>query len=630
MLGGYVGKLLRVDLSAGTISEEPLPSDDILRKYIGGLGLGAKIIYDEVPLSVNALDPENRLVIMTGPLTGTNVPSASDWTVTSIRHELDSKTIQGSHSHGYWGAFLKMNGIDGIIFQGAASNPVYLWIHDGEVELRDASQFWGLDTHDTEDAIKAELGSESIVSVAAIGPAGENLVSSASIENDKHHAASKGMGCVMGSKKLKAVAVNRGPHKVTAAKPKELAQVAQTWRKAVVPQYVRAHAVRRVPPPDAPEAPYFTAGMNLSDPEWSKAARTAWMRDAQKWDVEVKSCWACPGPCSYVAKITTGPHAGYEATLNGGFENTEGGGMMAGVDEPGTVAYLTDLVDRLGIDSGTISSAIALAIEAYEAEILTREKTGGLELHWGDAEMTERLWRMAANQEGFGKVLSEGPKKTAEYIGGEALNMAVHAKGAGINLHDWRARPSIILGQMTAPAGPCWQGSLGVEGFPEPDLGITGMDPWSQVGKGEPLGKTQMRATFEDCNGVCWFAANLQARRIPGYHTWLAQTIAYATGWDDFSPEEVLEVGERVMNLQKVHAIRRGMTKADDLDIGPRLVDPHKTGLTKGLDIRPDLEYMVEDFYEGMGWDRESGKPLPETLRRLGLEDLIPDIHPEG
>ena len=175
MLGGYAGKLLRVDLSAGRISEEPLPSDDILRKYIGGLGLGAKIIYDEVPLHVKALDPENRLVIMTGPLTGTNVPSASDWTVTSLRHELDSKTIQGSHSHGYWGAYLKMNGIDGIIFQGAAASPVYLWIHDGQVELRDASRFWGLDTHDTEDAIKAELGvkkDDLHISVAAIGPAG--------------------------------------------------------------------------------------------------------------------------------------------------------------------------------------------------------------------------------------------------------------------------------------------------------------------------------------------------------------------------------------------------------------------------------------------------------------------------
>ncbi len=220
MRGGYAGKLLRIDLSAGTIADEALPSDDILRQYVGGLGLGAKIIYDEVPLNVNALDPENRLVIMTGPLTGTNVPSSSDWTVTSLRHELDSKVIQGSHSHGYWGAFLKKNGIDGLIFQGAAEKPVYLWIHDGEAELRDAGQFWGLDTHDTEDAIKAELGGEKNISVAAIGPMGENLVGSASIENDKNHAASKGMGCIMGSKKLKAIAVNRGPHKIPIADPK--------------------------------------------------------------------------------------------------------------------------------------------------------------------------------------------------------------------------------------------------------------------------------------------------------------------------------------------------------------------------------------------------------------------------
>jgi aldehyde:ferredoxin oxidoreductase len=626
MLGGYVGKLLRVDLSAGTITEEPLPSDDILRKYIGGLGLGAKIIYDEVPLSVNALDPENRLVIMTGPLTGTNVPSASDWTVTSLRQELDSKAIQGSHSHGYWGAYLKMNGIDGIIFQGASAKPVYLSIHDGEVELRDAGRFWGLDTHDTEDAIKADLGGERNISVAAIGPAGENLVASAAIENDKHHSASKGMGCVMGSKKLKAIAVNRGRHKVTAAKPKELAQVAHTWREAIMnsPMLIEQRPG---------EQPYFTVGKNYLDPVWARDEfRAASELEAQEnWNMTRKGCWACPGPCAYHAEIGTGPHKGYVATLNGGRENSEGAAAMAGVSEPGTIFYLTDLVDRLGMDSGTIGCSIGLAIEAYEAGILTKEKTGGLELHWGDGEMTEKLWRMAANQEGFGKILADGPKKTAEYIGGEALNMVAHVKGAGPNLHDWRSYPSLIVGQAVSPAGPCWQSSLGVEMFPEPDLGLeNAMDIWNQEGKGGPLALMQMRAAFEDCNGVCWYHKNLNTRAMPGYHTWLAQTVAYATGWEDFTPKDVLEVGERIMNLQKVYALRRGLTKADDLDIGPRFVEPHKTGATKGLDIRPHLEYMVEDFYVGMGWDKETGKPLPETLRRVGLDDLIPDLYPEG
>jgi aldehyde:ferredoxin oxidoreductase len=632
MLGAYAGKLLRIDLSAGTIVDEPLPSDDILRKYIGGLGLGARIIYDEVPLDVGALDPENRLVIMTGPLTGTTVPSASDWTVTSIRHELDSKAIQGSHSHGFWGAFLKKNGIDGIIFQGASEKPVYLSILDGKAELRDASRFWGLDTHDTEDAVKTDLGvdvDDSSVAVATIGPAGENLVSSASIQNEKHHAASKGMGCIMGAKKLKAIAVNRGPQKVNLAQPKEFLQVAKTWREAVVPTHVRAHAVLGTPP--GTDGPYFTAGKNLTDPEWARQARIDGVIEAKNWNIEVKGCWACPSPCSYAAEVTTGPHAGYRATLAGGYENSEGAAIMAGVEEPGTVMYLTDVVDRLGADSGSIGAAIGVAFEAYEAGILTKEMTGGLELHWGDAEATEKLCRTAANQEGFGRILADGPKKTAEYIGGDALNMPIHAKGAGINLHDWRANPSLIVGQMTTPAGPCWQGTLGVEMFPEPDLGLDSrMDPWNQEGKGQVLAGQQMRAAFEDCNGVCWFAANLSARAMPGYYTWLAQTISYATGWEDFTPQEMLEVGERVMNLQKAYAIRRGLTKADDLDVGPRLVEPHETGVTKGLDIRNHLEYMVEDFYTGMDWDRETGKPLPATLRKLGLEELVPDLYPEG
>ena len=302
---------------------------------------------------------------------------------------------------------------------------------------------------------------------------------------------------------------------------------------------------------------------------------------------------------------------------------------MAGVDEPGTVLYLTDLVDRLGLDVGTPSCAIGLAIECFEKGILTKEKTGGLELRWGDAEMTEKLWRMIAYKEGFGAILAEGPKKTAEYIGGEAPNMVVHVKGSGPNLHDWRARPSIIVGQAVCPAGPCWQGSLGSELMGEPDLGFEPQDPWEMKGKGALLAGTQKRSTFEDVNGVCWFAANINMRRTPGYHTLMARSIATAVGWDDFSHEEVLEVGERVMNLQRVYGIRRGMTKADDLDIGPRFMEPHTTGAYAGLDIRPHLVGMIEEFYESMGWSKEEGKPLPETLKRLGLDDLIPPLYAE-
>jgi aldehyde:ferredoxin oxidoreductase len=409
-------------------------------------------------------------------------------------------------------------------------------------------------------------------------------------------------------------------------------KVALTWRQATTGTHTIAHAVRTPDgkPAQPREGPYFTAGKNYSDPEWAKEFRASVMTESQKFPVNPKGCWACPSPCAYGIQITTGPHAGYEATLAGGFENSEGAAAMAGVDEPGTVLYLTDLVDRLGLDAGSVACSIGVAIESYEKGILSKEKTGGLELRWGDAELTEKLWRMAAyREEGFGAILAEGPKETADYIGGEAPNMIVHVKGAAPNLHDWRARPSIIVGQMTSPAGPCWQGSLGVEMAGEPDLGLEPMDIWNQEGKGEPLAKKQMRATFEDSNGVCWFASNLGLRAKDGYHSLLAQSIGAATGWEEFTPQDVMEVGARIMTLQRTFAVRRGMTKADDLDVGPRFVEPHKTGVTKGLDIRPHLQMMVEDFYEAMGWDRDTGVPLPDTLRRLGLDDLIPDLYPE-
>ncbi|MDO8750278.1 MAG: aldehyde ferredoxin oxidoreductase C-terminal domain-containing protein [Dehalococcoidia bacterium] len=623
-MGGYMGKLLRVDLTSGNITEETLP-DSTYRKYIGGVGLGARIIYDEVPPGVSSFDPENRLVFTTGPLTGTVVPASSDWTVTSIRAELQDRTILGSHSHGYWGAYLKMNGYDGIIVQGRASRPTYLWIHDGKAQLADAGPFWGMDTHDSEDAIKAKLGGDT--SVATIGPAGENLVESASIENDKHHAASKGMGCIMGAKKLKAIAITRGPYGVPISRPQEFLQAALTWRNALSGRVGIANA-------GIPKGRYATmgrgyriAGKNFTDPEWGMEYAVGIVEEAKKFQINPKGCWACPISCSYRSVVTTGPHAGYVATLAGGGENQEGSAGMAGVKEPGTVHYLTDMVDRLGMDSAPIGASLGVAFEAYEAGILTKEKTGGLELHWGDAEMVEKLWRMAVKKEGFGAILAQGPRATAEYIGEEALGMAVHVKGTSPNLHDWRPAPGLFLAQAVSVSGPSWQSGPAPEA-PNPDVGNEkGMDPWKFEGKGQMVSKLQRRATFEDCQGVCWFAAG---RDMAGSLTWFAQAIAAATGWTDFSVQEIMEVGERVMNLQKVYAMRRGLTKADDMDISPRILEPQKVGPTAGLSLAPYLKEGVEEFYEAMGWDRETGRPLPETLRRLGLQDIVKDLPPGG
>ncbi len=622
-MGGYMGKLLRVDLTAGSITEESL-APDLLRKYIGGVGLGARIVYDEVPTTVGPFDPENRLVFTTGILTGTVVPSSSDWTVTSIRAELDGKTILGSHSHGFWGAFLKMNGYDGIIVQGVAPRPSYLWIHDGKAELRDAGKFWGMDTHDAEDAIKAAVGGDT--SVATIGPAGENLIGSASINNDKHHGASKGMGCIMGSKRLKAIAVTRGPFGVPISKPKEFFQAALTWRDAISGKVAIANAgIPRGGYANMGKG-YRIAGKNFTDPEWGIGYGVGIVEEAKKFIINPKGCWACPISCSYRSEVTTGPHAGYVATLAGGGENQEGSAGMAGVKEPGTVHYLTDQVDRLGMDSAPIGAALGVAFEAYEAGVLTKEKTGGLELHWGDAEMVEKLWRMAVKREGFGAVLAEGPKKTAEYIGEEAMGMAVYVKGTSPNLHDWRPTPGLFLAQAVSVSGPSWQSGPAPEA-PNPDLGNEkGMDPRNFEGKGKMVAKIQQRATFEDSEGICWFAAG---RGLPGSLSWMAQAIAAATGWEDFTVEEALEVGERVMNLQKVYALRRGITKEDDLDVSPRILEPQKVGPAAGISLAPYLKEGVEEFYESMGWDKGTGKPLPATLRRLGLRELVKDV-PKG
>lgn len=233
---GYMGKILGVDLTKEKIGEENLPDESTLRKYVGCVGLGVKLLFDKVPRTVQPLDPQNCLIFMTGPLTGTHVPSSSNWTVVSLNHNF-SKAAATAHSHGMWGVKLKLSGYDGIIVQGAAKKPVYLSINKGRAELRDATKFQGLDTHDTEDAIKEDLGDKK-ASVACIGPAGENLCRGACIANDKNHLAAKGgMGAVMGSKRLKAIAVSGGKHKIAVHDRESLERVVQAWKEKLPEAY---------------------------------------------------------------------------------------------------------------------------------------------------------------------------------------------------------------------------------------------------------------------------------------------------------------------------------------------------------------------------------------------------------
>jgi len=376
MFGGYAGKVLRVDLTRGAVQEEDLPEESILRKYVGGYGLGLRYVYDECPPGTNPLAPECPLTFFTGPLTGSRMPSATN--LTCVTKNFDTGfTVGRSHTHGWFGIMLKQAGYDGLIVTGKAKKPVYLWIHNGKVEIRDAKKLWGKDTHETEDFVKEQVGNPK-ASVAAIGPGGENMCAGAMIANDKNHSMShSGTGAVMGAKFLKAIAVWGDMKKEVADAVKEK-EVAKRWREGLN---------------WGPWASWNTVGkgnIGRTHTEYGKlmeklmgglcainfklAELPGFLEDT-KHKVTPKPCPKCPIACCYDLEIVSGSHKGHVATLSGGGEAIEGAASMVGVINSGIAFHLVDLYDRLGLEGSTVGCSIAMAFEAFEKGIITTEDT---------------------------------------------------------------------------------------------------------------------------------------------------------------------------------------------------------------------------------------------------------------
>jgi len=618
MQGGYIGKILRVDLTSGAISREDLPAEDILRKYIGGVGLGVKILNEELAEGTEPLSPNNRLIFMTGPMTGTKYPCSSDTSLITLNANT-GYTVGASHTHGYFGAYLKFAGYDGMIIQGASKKPVYLWICDDKVEIRGAAALWGKDTHETEDLVKAKVGAPK-VSVAAIGPAGENLVHGGAIEVDYYHLFSKaGVGAIMGSKKLKAIAV-KGSGKVRVANSTQLNDIIKEWNDMAF-QEGKSPALHKAGITKLYEVivgnNYFSAHKNLLSPvegrEWTRRMVEGW----KEFKITPKACWSCPVACTYRSEITSGPHKGFVATLGGGGESHEGSAGIVGIMDPGTVHYLTDLNDRLGVDSAEIGCCLGLAFELYERGLITKEQTDGLELKWGNAEAAEALLRKIVNREGFGKIFADGPKKAAETLGGDAPKYVIHVKGAGYNMHDWRPAWGLMLGQVTAGAGACWQHGFANDMLPELDLEYSACNPlFKMEGLVEAMAKSSKKRVWQDCWGGCFIGDLIE---FSGGAFLPVHALAATVGWRDFNFDEAMAVGHRVITLERIFNIKRGLTIESDLDIGPRLLEPPADGVAEGKSIAPYLRDLIKEFYEYMGWDKETGKPTLDILQRLDL-----------
>ncbi len=611
MMKGYMGKILHVDLTTETIHTD-FYDEAHLRKYIGGSGLGARILYDETDESTDPLGPDNVLIFMTGPLVGTKIPMTG-------RHAVVAKSpltgIWGeSDSGGHWGYMLKRAGFDGIVFRGAASKPVYLWIHEGEVEIRPADSIWGQDSFVTEEMIQKETHSKA--AVACIGPAGENLVRMAAIMNDgkdSRAAGRCGLGAVMGSKMLKAVAVF-GAEETPVADPEKLAQMGRTIAKQIAERTKSFSAFGTSGGLQTAEKVGDLPIQNWRTGTWeSGAAKISGQAMADSILTGKFFCQGCVIGCGRVVKQYYQPFAG----LAGGGPEYETLGMIGSnalVDDLETIARANELCNRYGVDTISCGSAAAFAIECFERGLITKDDTNGLELAWGDGKTLLALIEMIVKKEGIGEILSQGTRRAAEAIGGIASEFAIHVKGLELPAHDPRAYISLGVGYATSNRGACHlQGySYAFErGLTSPDMGFPEvLDRFSMDRKGELAAKTQNLMSMFDSLKVCKF---ILSGGVDVHN--LVEWLNASTGWD-MTDEEFMRTGERLYNLKRMYNVRCGISRKDDVLPMRILTQPRREG-GAGYNL-PPLGPMLHEYYAIRGWSDE-GIPRPEKLSELEL-----------
>ena len=610
-MDGYMGKLLRADLTARTLTEEPL-NLEAAKAAIGGSGYAAWLLNRELPGRTDPLSPTNKLVFMTGPLTATIFPTTARYEVCT-KSPLTGMWLDAS-SAGWWARDFKMAGYDGLIIEGAAESPVYLWISDGKAEIRDASSLWGLDTFATQEAIRRELGDEK-VKVACIGPAGEKQVLIASVINDEGRAAGRGgAGAVMGSKNLKAIAV-RGTIKTPVADEERLREAVKKLREVISHHPVVSNFT-----------PYGTGFLmehgwvsgDTPNKNWGKGIwpegceALSGRRMAETILVPHAACQGCFIRCSRWIRIREGRFAmegpGPE------YETLAAFGTMLMNKDLEAVCWANDLCNRYGVDTISTGAAIAFAMEAYENGVITKEDAG-CELTWGNVDAIIEMTQQICTARGLGALLGKGVKRAAAELGRGTEDYAVHVKGMEVPYHDPRAYFSMAATYATGPRGAChMHGASFVfeQGAPMPDTGKPlEIDRFADEGKGWLAIVGQDKYSVTGSMVICQMAADGM-----GYPD-MANVLEAVTG-DSWTPERVAKTGERITNLQRVFSLKCGITGADDA-LPKKLLRPVDEGSHAGK--VPNLAVQLAEYYRLRGWD-QSGRPTPEKLEELGIAEI--------
>ncbi len=632
---GYHGKILHVDLTNGVLeTEEPPP--EFYRFYMGGSALGMHYVLKHTPAHADPLGPENTLVLALGVLTGAAISGQSR--MTAVAKSPQSGAIGDSQCGGFWPAELKFAGFDAIVIRGASPKPVYLWVHDGQAELRDASHLWGRITGEVEERIKEELGDEKI-EVLQCGPAGEKGVRFAALINMSNRANGRtGMGAVMGSKNLKAVAV-RGKNRPSVADRQGLNNLAR-WGARHFPEsdvaglgkYGTAEVVMPQNksgglPTHNWDSGYFEQAEAISgEVMYDTILRGA---DEGKQDrLGRDTCYACTVRCKRVVEIEDGRHPVDHRYGGPEYETLATFGSYCGVSDLEAIAAANQLCNQYGMDTISCGATLAWAFNCFSQGLITTEDTGGLDLSWGNAESMVKLTEMIGKREGFGDLLAEGSARAAARIGRGAEELVVAVKKQELPAHMPQVKRSLGLIYAVNPFGadhqssehdPVYEGGFKYYKDRLAPLGLT--EPQEKYSLTDE--KVRFALTTEylysalDTVNVCQFVFG-PAWQLYGPDQ-LVDAVRVITGWEDVTLEELLTVGRRRLNMLRAFNAREGLTREDD-KLPKKLSKPLKGGRSDGFFVTPEeIERAKDAYYAMAGWDVATGSPTRPTLEELGL-----------